>query len=61
MARHRFSYENAYAPGDIRALGAGDVIVLTESVRERANWESIVCALPIAAARGASVIWEEST
>ncbi len=53
------SADRAPAPGDIRSLGAGDLVTLRRSVKDRADWQHIIPALLIALVRGASVIWEE--
>lgn len=53
------SADRSMAPGDLRALGAGDVVVLRQSARNRQDWMSILPALLIAIHRGASVIWKE--
>lgn len=47
----------APAPGDIRAVEAGTRIELHDSTKERHDWYSILSALTIAVARGASVVW----
>lgn len=56
---YRITADQAPAPGDIRALGAGSVILLYPSARDRQDWTSILSALPNAIARGAEVLWEE--
>lgn len=55
---YRISADQAPAPGDIRALGVGAVILLYPSARDRQDWTSILSALPNAIARGADVMWE---
>ena len=63
MTDKRFGYrinaDQAPAPGDIRALGEGSVILLYPSARDRQDWTSILSALPSAIARGAEVLWED--
>ena len=59
MARIHLSYDNALAPGDIRELGRGDRITLAETVKDRANYTSILSALTTATGRGAAVVWED--
>lgn len=56
---YRITADQAPAPGDIRALGAGSVILLRPSARDRQDWTSILSALPNAIARGAEVLWEK--
>lgn len=53
------SADRSLAPGDIRALGAGDLVTLRRSVKDRADWDHIIPALLIAVVRGASVVWED--
>jgi hypothetical protein len=53
-----FTKTQALAPGDIRTLGAGDLIILRPSVRDRTDFMSISSALLIALIRGASIVWE---
>lgn len=52
------SLASAPYPGDLRALVAGDTIELRPSARDREDWSGILCALPNAVARGASVVWK---
>lgn len=56
---YRISADQALAPGDIRSLGEGAVIMLYPSARDRQDWTSILSALPSAIARGAEVLWED--
>lgn len=53
----RLDADQAPAPGDLRVLGRGDRVELDPSVRDRADWPSLLCALPVAIGRGASVDW----
>lgn len=53
----RLDVNTAPAPGDIRSLGRGVLVELAESVRDRDDWPSLLCALPVAVGRGASVVW----
>lgn len=48
-----------YSPalGDLRACGAGDVIWVQPSARERRDWARIVSAIADAVSRGAGVQW----
>jgi hypothetical protein len=60
VSRVHLSYANALAPGDIRQLGRGDLITIAQSAKDRANYESILCALTTATGRGADIRWEET-
>ncbi|OKI71402.1 hypothetical protein AMK15_01885 [Streptomyces sp. MJM1172] len=51
------SYTSSPALGDIRRMGEGDTIALTDATRERKDWGRIVDALSAAVSRGAGVRW----
>lgn len=51
------SYTSSPALGEIRRMGAGDTIALTEAVQERKDWGRILDALSAAISRGAGVRW----
>lgn len=53
------SKDRSLAPGDIRALGAGDRITLRRSVKDRGDWMHIIPALGIALVRGADIVWRD--
>lgn len=46
-----------HAPGDIRALGRGDELILYRDAPTRDDWSALLCAMPNAIARGCSVRW----
>lgn len=50
--------DTALAPGDIRARGHGDRIVLRPEVKSRRDWMGLASALGTAVAKGADVVWE---
>lgn len=60
MTTRRISEHVAPAIGDIRLMGRGDVIVLTETAERRRDWARYVDAISCAVTRGAEVIreWE---
>lgn len=47
----------APAIGDVRALGKGDVVWLSEAVEDRPDWGRYLDALSHAIGRGAEVRW----
>jgi hypothetical protein len=51
------SYTGCPALGDIRRMGSGDTIALTDAAKERKDWGRIVDALAAAVSRGAGVRW----
>ncbi|MER7077934.1 hypothetical protein SAMN02982929_07190 [Saccharopolyspora kobensis] len=46
-----------HVPGDLRALGRGDEVVLHPDAPSRPDWSALLCAFPVAIGRGASVKW----
>lgn len=55
--RRLLSLEAGPALGDIRLMGAGDVVWLAEGVEERKDWGRYLDALASAVTRGAEVRW----
>jgi hypothetical protein len=51
------TYTGSPALGDIRAMGRGDTVYLTEATPDREDWGRILDALSAAISRGASVRW----
>lgn len=51
------SEEQTPALGDIRLLGAGDVVLLARNARDRNDWARILDAVAAAVSRGCDVHW----
>lgn len=57
MTEVHITIRSRHVPGDIRALGRGDTIVLYRDAPTRRDWSALLCAFPVAIGRGASVRW----
>lgn len=47
----------AHALGDVRALGAGDTVLVHDGAHKRKDWPRYVDAIAAAVSRGAEVRW----
>lgn len=57
MAAVHITKRSIHVPGDLRSLGRGDELVIYREAPSRPDWSALLCAMPNAIARGASVRW----